>query len=35
MRRRRLSDFAVGLISLVVAIVVFLVPFAFILLTAA
>ena len=35
MRRRRANDFIVGLISLAAAVVVFLVPFAFILLTAA
>jgi raffinose/stachyose/melibiose transport system permease protein len=35
MRRRRSNDFIVGLISLAAAVVVFLVPFAFILLTAA
>lgn len=34
MRRRRLSEFTGGLIALVVAIIVFVVPFAFILLTA-
>jgi raffinose/stachyose/melibiose transport system permease protein len=35
MRRRRSNDFIVGLVSLAAAVVVFLVPFAFILLTAA
>lgn len=34
MTRRRLSDFATGLISILVAIVIFIVPFVFILLTA-
>ena len=35
MRRRRMTEFTAGLISLLVAMIVFLVPFAFILLTAA